>query len=142
MEAKYHFSDVLQLFSWSDKQKCITHLCKGYRQYYFPESFFTFLLLSSMCGSSKKLLGVSAACTDEAYWRHCEEPKNSPGLYRNRKVCSKGKYKTIFRNTRASNYYSVWWDKFLNLYLHHWYFNRAEGCEHWKSWSSFSKMWI
>lgn len=72
-----------------------------------------------MCGSSKKLLGVSTACTDEAYWRHWEEPKNSAGLYRNRKVCSKGEYQTTFRNTKVNNYYSVQKDKFLNLYLHH-----------------------
>jgi len=60
-----------------------------------------------MCGSSKKLLGVSAACTDEAYWRHWEKPKNSAELYRNREVCSKGKCKTTLRNTKCSNYYSA-----------------------------------
>ncbi|RLW00902.1 hypothetical protein DV515_00008523, partial [Chloebia gouldiae] len=56
---------------------------------------------SSMCSSSKKLLGVSAACTDEAYWRNWEEPKSSARLYRIRKVCSKGKFKTMFRNIES-----------------------------------------
>lgn len=80
-----------------------------------------FLFPSSMCSSSKKLLGVSAACADETYRGHWEEPKSSARLYRIRKVCSKGKFKTTFRNTEVNNDCSVQRDKFLNLYLHHWY---------------------